>query len=62
MYLVMDGEQNRNLREQKGISQRQLAEASDVSKKTLSNAQTGKMTYTTLPETAHNMISVAPST
>jgi DNA-binding transcriptional regulator YiaG len=41
VYLVMDSEQVRSLREQKGMSQQQLAEASDVSKeKTLANAQT----------------------
>ncbi len=60
--LAMDGEQVSSVREQKGMSQRQLAEASDVSKKkTLANAQTGKKTYT-LSETAHKRISVAPST
>jgi len=41
---------------------RQLAEASNVSKKkTLANAQTGKKTYTP-PETTHKKIGVAPST
>jgi transcriptional regulator with XRE-family HTH domain len=59
VYLAMDSEQVRSLREQKRMSQRQLAEASDVSKKkTLANAQTGKKTYT-LPETAHKKIGVA---
>jgi transcriptional regulator with XRE-family HTH domain len=59
VYLAMDSEQVRSLREQKRMSQRQLAEASDVSKKkTLANAQTGKKAYT-LPKTAHKKIGVA---
>jgi transcriptional regulator with XRE-family HTH domain len=53
VYLVMDGEQVRSLREQKGMSQRQLAEASGVSKKTLSNVEVGKVH--TLPSTARKI-------
>ena len=53
MYLVMDSEQVRSLREQKGMSQRQLAEASGVSKKTLANVEAGKVRP--LPSTARKI-------
>jgi len=53
VYLVMDGEQVRSLREQKGMSQRQLAEASDVSKKTVTNVEAGKVHP--LPSTARKI-------
>ncbi len=43
VYLVMDGEQVRSLREEKGMSQREFAVASGVSKKTLVNVEAGKM-------------------
>jgi transcriptional regulator with XRE-family HTH domain len=51
--LAMDGERVRSLREQRGMSQRELAEASSVSKKTLANAELGK-TYA-FPETARKI-------
>jgi transcriptional regulator with XRE-family HTH domain len=35
VYLVMDAEQVRSLRKQKGMSQRRLAEVSGVPRKTL---------------------------
>jgi len=53
VYLVMDSEQVRSLREQKGMSQRQLAEASGVSKKTLANVEAGKVRP--LPSTARKI-------
>ena len=53
VYLVMDSEQVRNLRREKGMSQRQLAEASGVSKKTLANVETGKVHP--LPSTARKI-------
>jgi len=53
VYLVMDSEQVRNLRREKGMSQRQLAEASGVSKKTLTNVETGKVH--SLPSTARKI-------
>ena len=43
VYLAMDGQQVQNLREQKGMSQRELAEVSGVSKKTLANVEAGKV-------------------
>ena len=54
VYLVMDAEQVRSLREEKGMSQRQLAEASGVSKKkTLANVEAGKVHP--LPSTARKI-------
>jgi transcriptional regulator with XRE-family HTH domain len=53
VYLVRDGEQVRSLREQKGMSQPQLAEASGVSKKTLANVEAGKVHP--LPSTVRKM-------
>ena len=53
VYLVMDSEQVRNLRGEKGMSQRQLAEASGVSKKTLANVEVGKVHP--LPSTARKI-------
>ncbi len=53
VYLAMDGEQVRSLREQKGMSGRRLAEASGVSKKTLANVEAGKVH--TLPSTARKI-------
>jgi transcriptional regulator with XRE-family HTH domain len=42
VLLVMDGEQVHSLRKARGLSRRQLAEASGVSAKTLENAELGK--------------------
>jgi DNA-binding XRE family transcriptional regulator len=53
VYLAMDGEHVRSLREQKAMSQRELAGASGVSKKMLANAELGK-TYA-FPETARKI-------
>ena len=53
VYLEMGAEQVRSLRKQKGMSQRRLAEASGVSRKTLVNTETGR-TYT-FPQTARKM-------
>ncbi len=52
-YLVMDGERVRSLREERGMSQRQLAEASGVSKKTLTNVEASKVRV--LPSTARKI-------
>jgi transcriptional regulator with XRE-family HTH domain len=43
VYLAMDGEQVRSLREQRGMSQRELAEAASVSKRTVTNVEAGKV-------------------
>ena len=43
VYLVIDGEQVRSLRQEKGMSQRGLAEASGVSKKTVTDVEAGKV-------------------
>src|SRR5829696_7483596 len=53
MVYLVDGEQVRSLREEKGMSQRQLAEASGVSKKTLANVEVGKVHP--LPSTARKI-------
>jgi DNA-binding XRE family transcriptional regulator len=53
VYLAMDGGQVRCLRKEKGMSQRELAEASGVSKKTLANVEAGKVH--TLPSTARKI-------
>jgi transcriptional regulator with XRE-family HTH domain len=53
VYLVMDGEQVRSLRQEQGMSQRELAEASGVSKKTLANVEAGKVRP--LPSTARKI-------
>jgi transcriptional regulator with XRE-family HTH domain len=53
VYLVMDGEQVRSLREQKGMSQRRLSEASGVSRRTLTSVEAGKVH--TLPSTARKI-------
>jgi transcriptional regulator with XRE-family HTH domain len=43
VYLVMDGEQVRELRQKKRMSQRQLAAEANVSKKTISDVEAGKV-------------------
>jgi transcriptional regulator with XRE-family HTH domain len=50
VYLAMDGEQVRSLRKEKGMSHRELAEVSGISKKTLANVEAGKVH--TRPSTA----------
>jgi transcriptional regulator with XRE-family HTH domain len=53
VYLAMDSERIKELRREKGMSQRQLAEASGVSKRALTNAELGK-TYA-FPSTARKI-------
>ena len=43
MYLAMDSAQVRSLRKEKGMSQRELAEVSGVSEKTVTNVESGKV-------------------
>jgi DNA-binding XRE family transcriptional regulator len=43
VYVVMYSERVRSLRKKKGMSQRELAEVSGVSKRTVTNVEAGKV-------------------
>jgi DNA-binding XRE family transcriptional regulator len=53
LYVVMNSERVRSLREQRGMSQRRLSEASGVSRRTLTSVEAGKVH--TLPSTARKI-------
>jgi transcriptional regulator with XRE-family HTH domain len=62
VYLAMDGEQVRSLREQKGLSKRALASAAGISVSTAARAEReGPVTFRTGRAVAH-ALGVEPST